>query len=74
MNDANAQWGESACAVVVLHGEVDDQALAEHCRAYLAGYKTPKRWVRVDLLPLNAAGKVDKPLLRHLYAAPKEES
>jgi acyl-CoA synthetase (AMP-forming)/AMP-acid ligase II len=44
--------------------------LAAHCRALLAGYKTPKRWVRVDALPLNAAGKTDKPLLRRLYASP----
>ena len=26
-----------------------------------------RRWIRVDALPLNAAGKVDKPLLRRLY-------
>jgi acyl-CoA synthetase (AMP-forming)/AMP-acid ligase II len=63
-------WGECACAVVKLNGDVSDQALAEHCRTFLAGYKTPRRWVRVEDIPLNAAGKTDKPLLRRLYAAP----
>jgi acyl-CoA synthetase (AMP-forming)/AMP-acid ligase II len=67
---ADAQWGECACAVLVLRRELGEQALAAHCRALLAGYKTPKRWVRVDALPLNAAGKTDKPLLRRLYASP----
>jgi acyl-CoA synthetase (AMP-forming)/AMP-acid ligase II len=67
---ADAQWGECACAVLVLRRELSEQALAAHCRALLAGYKTPKRWVRVDALPLNAAGKTDKPLLRRLYASP----
>jgi len=58
------QWGERLCAVVVLHTEIDDSALVLHCRDALAGFKTPKTWVRVDQLPLNAAGKIDKPRLR----------
>jgi len=61
------KWGESPCAVLRLNGAVSDQALSDHCRAFLAGYKTPKRWIRVDELPFNAAGKIDKPLLRRLY-------
>lgn len=64
------QWGECACAVLVLRGELNDRDASNHCRAFLAGYKTPKRWIRVDALPLNAAGKTDKPLLRRLYAKP----
>lgn len=62
-------WGECACAVVKLKQAVSDQVLAAHCREHLAGYKTPRQWVRVDALPLNAAGKTDKPLLRRLYGA-----
>jgi acyl-CoA synthetase (AMP-forming)/AMP-acid ligase II len=61
------KWGESVCAVLRLDGDVLDRQLSEHCRAFLAGYKVPKRWVRIDDLPLNAAGKIDKPLLRQLY-------
>jgi acyl-CoA synthetase (AMP-forming)/AMP-acid ligase II len=62
------KWGESACAIVRLTRDVSDDELLEYCRAYLAGYKTPKRWIRVDDLPLNASGKVDKPQLRRRYA------
>jgi acyl-CoA synthetase (AMP-forming)/AMP-acid ligase II len=65
----DTKWGESACAVLRLKSEASDLALAEHCRSYLAAYKTPKRWMRTDVLPLNAAGKVDKPLLRRMYSA-----
>jgi acyl-CoA synthetase (AMP-forming)/AMP-acid ligase II len=62
------KWGESACAVLRLKSETSDQSLAEHCRQFLAAYKTPKRWMRTDALPLNASGKVDKPLLRRIYS------
>lgn len=62
------RWGETVCAVVVAHPATGDDSLGEFCRAHLAGYKTPRRWFRVDALPLNASGKVDKPLLRRTYA------
>jgi len=58
------KWGETVCAVVWLRHAVEDDELALHCRDQLAGYKVPKRWVRVEQLPLNAAGKIDKPRLR----------
>lgn len=61
------KWGESACAVLRLRSDVSDQALTDHCRSLLAGYKTPKRWIRTEELPVNASGKVDKPLLRKTY-------
>jgi acyl-CoA synthetase (AMP-forming)/AMP-acid ligase II len=58
------RWGERVSAVIQLRHPVDDQQLEAHCRAALAGYKTPRTWHRVDSLPVNAAGKVDKPALR----------
>ena len=61
------QWGESPCAVLQLNHEVNDDELRAHCRELIAGYKVPRRWVRVDELPLNASGKIDKPLLRRRY-------
>ncbi len=60
----DTKWGETVCAVVQLSGQASDRELVDHCRSNLAGYKTPRRFIRVDALPLNAAGKVDKPLLR----------
>ena len=62
------KWGETVCAVIQLTGEVSDRELSDHCRKLLAGYKSPKRWFRVDALPLNAAGKIDKPSLRERLA------
>ncbi|MGY8860963.1 MAG: class I adenylate-forming enzyme family protein, partial [Pseudomonadales bacterium] len=62
------KWGESPCAIVRLRNDASDSELHTHCRAFLASYKTPRRWIRVDELPLNASGKIDKPLLRRLYA------
>jgi acyl-CoA synthetase (AMP-forming)/AMP-acid ligase II len=64
---ADPQWGESPCAVMRLRRALSDAELAGHCRKLLASYKTPRRWIRVDELPLNASGKVDKPLLRRTY-------
>jgi fatty-acyl-CoA synthase len=46
--------GESAA-------EVD---LAAWCRSHLAPFKAPRRWIFVDDLPLTAAGKVRKFILR----------
>jgi acyl-CoA synthetase (AMP-forming)/AMP-acid ligase II len=64
----DAKWGESACAVIVQKHAISDEELHAHCREFLAAYKTPKRWMRIDALPLNAAGKTDKPLLRRQFA------
>ena len=64
----DAKWGEAVCAVLQLSGQASDRELKDHCRSALAGYKTPGRFLRVDALPLNAAGKVDKPLLRKIYS------
>ena len=47
---------------------VDTGLLAEHCRARLAAYKVPERWVVVDRLPRNQMGKVPAPAVRDLLA------
>ena len=66
----DAKWGESPCAVLHLKEDIADRDLSAYCRNFLAGYKVPRRWIRIDDLPLNAAGKIDKPLLRRRFAAP----
>ena len=63
----HSRWGEMVVAVVVLQDKAGDRELAAHCRQYLAPYKTPRRWIPVDSLPLNAAGKVDKPALKQAH-------
>jgi acyl-CoA synthetase (AMP-forming)/AMP-acid ligase II len=56
--------GEVPVAFVV--GDVDDGRLAARCRAELAPYKVPARFVPIDALPRNAVGKV---VARDLLAA-----
>ena len=62
------EWGERVTAVIVPRCGVAITAgeIIEHCRAQLAGYKTPRKVVFVDDLPRNALGKVQKASLRAL--------
>ena len=41
----------------------DEEALDAWCRDRLASFKVPRSYVRVDALPRNAMGKVQKQLL-----------
>ena len=40
--------------------ELDTAALEEFCRREMASFKRPRRWSRVEELPRNALGKVQK--------------
>src|SRR6185503_4244938 len=53
--------GEVPVAYVV--GDFDDAQLAAVCRAQLASFKVPRRFVRVESIPRTALGKVQKHLL-----------
>jgi malonyl-CoA/methylmalonyl-CoA synthetase len=46
--------------VAYFTGEADPAALEAACRAQLASFKVPTAFVRVDALPRNALGKVEK--------------
>jgi acyl-CoA synthetase (AMP-forming)/AMP-acid ligase II len=61
------KWGELVTALVVPDGEVGAEALIEHCRHNLAGYKCPKRVEFVDTLPRTATGKLQKFKLREPF-------
>jgi len=66
----DARWGESVHAVVVLHAAADadpatiGETLKAWCREQLAGYKCPRSFALAEALPLSAAGKVLKTVLR----------
>ena len=56
--------GEVPVAFIVPRGEgFDVEELERRCRAQLASFKIPRKFVRVELLPRNALGKVQKHLL-----------
>jgi acyl-CoA synthetase (AMP-forming)/AMP-acid ligase II len=54
-----------ACAWVGTEAFTEAQ-LTAHCRQYLAPYKVPVRWHRLDELPVNSGGKVLKASLREI--------
>ncbi|MBE1535563.1 class I adenylate-forming enzyme family protein [Actinomadura algeriensis] len=57
----------------VLEGPAPDvAALAAACRRGLAPYKVPEIWVRVDALPVNAMGKVQRAGLPDLVERHRE--
>lgn len=60
------KWGERVHAVIVPRPGTSPTAemLKDHCRATLASYKLPRSFAFVDALPLSAAGKVLKNVLR----------
>ena len=62
--------GETVQAFVVLAGEgaADERTLDQHCRAHLAAYKVPRRYVFTKQLPKTATGKI---LRRELRGAPR---
>jgi acyl-CoA synthetase (AMP-forming)/AMP-acid ligase II len=72
-------YGETVAAAIRVTGPdpagdelaADDLAaqLAEFCRARLAAYKVPIRWLITDAFPLTASGKVRKDALRDQLAA-----
>ncbi len=67
---ADARWGESGMAVVVLRqGQaLSAEQIIAHCAERLAKFKVPKQVVFAESLPRNAAGKVLKRELRAHYA------
>ncbi len=58
----NPRWGEAVCAFVLPPACVhpDQRELDTLCRATLAAYKVPKRYVFVDTLPMTTTGKIRK--------------
>ncbi|MGV0837983.1 long-chain-fatty-acid--CoA ligase [Mycolicibacterium thermoresistibile] len=63
------RWGEVVHAAVVLRAAatISPEALREHTRGLLAGYKAPRVIHIVDVLPKSGAGKILKRNLRERY-------
>ncbi|WP_433195706.1 amino acid adenylation domain-containing protein [Nocardia sp. CA-107356] len=52
-----------AYVVAAPGAQIDDDALLDHARAALPSYMVPSAIVRLDALPLNASGKLDRKAL-----------
>ncbi|MEU6751226.1 fatty acyl-CoA synthetase [Spirillospora sp. NPDC046719] len=63
-------WIEAVVAAVVPRGGArpSPEDIIAHCRAALAGFKTPKHVLIVDALPKNPSGKILKRRLRERFA------
>ncbi len=58
----HAEWGQQVAAAVVKQAEVSAEALIQHARRFLAGYKVPRLIFFVPDLPRTPSGK----LMRHV--------
>ena len=66
--------GQRVAAVVVSTGAtLDFDALDRSCREELAGYKVPESWTRVDSLPTNAMGKLQRTGLTDLVTGRRND-
>jgi fatty-acyl-CoA synthase/long-chain acyl-CoA synthetase len=63
------EWGEAVHAVVVARpgSNLDDDAVIEHARVHLAGYKVPRSISWMEELPKTGSGKILKRELRAPY-------
>lgn len=59
------------CAFYVADNEVQEEDIIEHLKSKLPDYMIPERMARMDSLPLNANGKLDR--LSLMPPAPKTE-
>jgi len=70
------QWGQVPIALVVFKGLFVEEALMQHCRKRLSGYKIPKAIFETHALPRNANGKVNREKLKEMigqcFAASKK--
>lgn len=67
------RWGETVKAIVTRADDsLSEQAVIEHCRQLLAGYKCPTSVDWMDNIPRNPSGKILKVELRKPYWAGQE--
>jgi malonyl-CoA/methylmalonyl-CoA synthetase len=55
--------GEVPVAYIVADSEFDEDVIGEACRRSLASFKIPRAFIRIEAVPRNAMGKVQKELL-----------
>jgi fatty-acyl-CoA synthase len=63
-------WGQAVTAVIEAPGALDSEALDLFLRERLAGYKIPKRIIRIEKVPRGPNGKADYAGARAYAEAP----
>ncbi|MCW8193970.1 long-chain-fatty-acid--CoA ligase [Proteobacteria bacterium 005FR1] len=65
----HSRWGEAVTAAVVLKdgSEITEQALLEHCRQTLSGFKVPKAIRFETEFPRTGTGKIQKHVMRRQW-------
>lgn len=66
--------GEVPVAYVVARGDLDARSLEAGCREKLASFKIPRAFIKVERLPRNAMGKVQKHLLTRTRPEARRDS
>ena len=54
------KWGEDHLIAYVQCSTINDSQLRQHCQLHLPPHMIPSIFIRLDRLPLNANGKVDR--------------
>jgi len=63
-------WGQVVAAAIVVSADAPtDEELAAWCGARVARFKVPRRWLRLEGLPRNAGGKLERLRLQRLAAS-----
>lgn len=62
-------WGQRVAAAYVSRAPLDEPALIAALRRVLASFKVPRRLLRLEALPTNAVGKLDRARVRALLSA-----
>ena len=67
--DSDGFEGTAICCAFVPRSSVaaEPAVLKRELRCFVPAYMLPSRWQRLDALPKNANGKVDRPKLRELF-------
>lgn len=70
------RWGERVHAVIVLRpdAELTAEQVIAHCKEHIAGYKCPRSVEFRREMPVSAAGKLQKAVLRAPYWADRSRS
>ncbi|MBZ0309310.1 MAG: o-succinylbenzoate--CoA ligase [Anaerolineae bacterium] len=61
------EWGQQVAAAIVLKTPASEEEILTFSRAFLAGYKQPRRLLFVESLPQTASGKVQRQAVMELF-------